>query len=176
MFAQRLSGRHNNLTIAGPTGCVLPPLSACPRPLRCYFGPTDGKEGHPALEPACWSDGGLRLFSMGCHGSSGPDASRRKSSTCARHNTKIIITSRHLPGLFCTGWDWEHVTREKREEEKTKRDGVRPRGYYRDMNKSVRFVLCGGHGRKTRRAQQRMIRGFFLFHCEESLVDEQNLK
>lgn len=73
------------------------------------------------------------------------DASQRKSSARPRHNSLIIITTCHLPGLFCAG----QLRLRARWEEKQNKTNVAPCGYYREMNKSVRFEHFG-QSRKTR--------------------------
>lgn len=80
-----------------------------------------------------------------------PDASQRKSSARPRHNSLIIITTCHLPGLFCTGRLRLRACLEGKQSQTEKK--VAPCGYYCDMKKSVRFVHCGQSSKKTHQRQ-----------------------
>lgn len=107
MFAQGLSGRHNTLSVARPHWMFCVPAPSLPRVfvdahlsgifvlwmekrvILLLRWPSERRRPPPVFNGPAWRQQ--------------PDASRRKSSARARHNTLIIITSRHLPGLFCTG-------------------------------------------------------------------------
>lgn len=102
MFARGLSGRHNTLTVVSPTDCVLPPLSARPRPPLWYFRPMDGKEGHPALVLAVGASEVSARFQWPVTAAAGQTLPEGNPQHVP-DTTLIIITSRHLPGLFCTG-------------------------------------------------------------------------
>lgn len=148
MFARGLSGCHNTSAVGGPTDCVLPPralVHAQPfgifvrwmgkRVILLLSWPSERRRSPPVFNGLSWRQ-------------------------CARRFPKEILSvcqTQHFNYYHPPPSVWadlhrltqiENMLEEKRERRKTTRDGVGPCGYYRDMNKRVRFELCG-QGRKT---------------------------